>query len=158
MPSSRDRRWAVVAWVSVAGCAEDGEGDALVDPMEAVTTGEASSSASGSESSEVGTSGDVPPSAIPGRACPPDAFVDAQSFGMPLMTTWCTSCHSAALTGDERRGAPVGLDLESEAAVREYALRIFARAADDNLSMPPAGGPTEQERVLLGDWLACGAP
>jgi hypothetical protein len=32
------------------------------------------------------------------------------------------------------------------------------RAADQNATMPPAGAPGEDERTLLGEWLACGAP
>lgn len=39
-----------------------------------------------------------------------------------------------------------------------HASGIWIRAADQNFSMPPVGPPPEDERALLGEWLACGAP
>lgn len=77
------------------------------------------------------------------------------------MTTWCTSCHSTDLVQGERADAPLGVDFDTYDLVRANAQRIFARAADDQMDptwMPPAGGPTVDERYNLGDWLACNAP
>ena len=43
--------------------------------------------------------------------------------------------------------------------VRRFRDRIFARAAIDNDSMPPGpDDPSLQERIMLADWLTCGAP
>lgn len=77
---------------------------------------------------------------------------------MPFMSTWCASCHAAGLSGDDRRGAPADLNLDTHDAIREQLVRVYAAAGDEHETMPPAGGPTLDERVLLGDWLACGAP
>jgi uncharacterized membrane protein len=41
-------------------------------------------------------------------------------------------------------------------ALRE---RIFLRSAADNVSMPPGpDDPSEEERWMLAEWIACGAP
>jgi len=40
---------------------------------------------------------------------------------------------------------------------REPKPRWF-RAGDHNQTMPPVGGPDDDERGDLGEWLACGAP
>lgn len=95
---------------------------------------------------------------IEGRLCPPDSALTADSFGMPFMLTWCAGCHSAALPEGERAEAPLGVDLDTLQGTQALLLRVYARSADDNLTMPPAGGPSAEDRERLGDWLACGAP
>jgi hypothetical protein len=97
-------------------------------------------------------------SLIPGRACPSGSTLTYESFGEPFFNDWCTGCHSSALSADARRGAPVGVDYDSLAGIRAHLPQIWARAADNNATMPPAGGPTAPLRQSLGDWVACGAP
>lgn len=93
------------------------------------------------------------------RPCPEDSFLTYDNFGQPFMLSWCTGCHSEALdSAEERRDAPSGIDFDDAASTSIHLERIWIRAADDNTSMPPAGGPGEAERALLGEWLACGAP
>ncbi|MEE9386101.1 MAG: hypothetical protein V3V08_22035, partial [Nannocystaceae bacterium] len=57
-----------------------------------------------------------------------------------------------------RQGAPVDVVFDTVGAVRARAERIWARAGDQNSTMPPAGPAGDAERTLLGEWLACGAP
>jgi hypothetical protein len=95
---------------------------------------------------------------LAGRPCPEDNALSWENFGGPLMLNWCTGCHSAALPDGQRAGAPVGVDLDTPEAARQWAARIWARSADGNATMPPWGGPDEEDRFLLGQWLACGAP
>jgi uncharacterized membrane protein len=57
-----------------------------------------------------------------------------------------------------RHNAPLGVDFETLAKVRTRAERIYARAGDGYETMPPAGGPSAEARLLLGEWLACGMP
>jgi len=150
--------------LSFGACDEQSEGP---EPEPATSTGGESTgagtegeTASDSEGETEAGSGDESgeSSVITGRNCPPDAFVDAQNFGMPLMLTHCNGCHSASLPESMRQDAPLGIDFDTIEDVREHAERIYARAADNSETMPPVGGPTSEERVWLGDWLACGSP
>jgi hypothetical protein len=103
--------------------------------------------------------GDTDPwSTLADRPCPEDSTVDGLSFGVPFLLEWCNGCHSSALPEDERAGAPPDVSFDDIDAVHMHADRIWTRAADSNDTMPPAGGPTAEERALLGEWLACGAP
>lgn len=100
----------------------------------------------------------VLPSAIEGRECPTMSPLTYQSFGGPFFSNYCTSCHSSKLPSDRRNGAPAGVDFDTLGGIRARAERIYARAGDHNTTMPPAGGPSADQRKQLGDWLACGAP
>ncbi len=116
------------------------------------------------EPSDTGEEGGAPPGpaatfeSLDERPCPEESFVGYEDFGGPFIITWCNGCHASALPEAERQGAPLGIDFDSIERIREQAGRIWARSADHNVTMPPVGGPEEEERVLLGDWLACGAP
>ena len=91
------------------------------------------------------------------RPCPEDSYVGWEDFGGPFVYTWCTGCHSADMPEGARGDAPLGVDFDDVEDVRAWADRIWARAGDQNDTMPPVGGPDEEERALLGEWLACGA-
>lgn len=95
---------------------------------------------------------------IPGRPCPDGSVLTWESFGGPFLSDHCTGCHSSQLPADGRQGAPVGVELDTREGAMAWRDRIYARAADANAGMPPAGGPGAEERVLLGDWLTCGMP
>jgi len=79
------------------------------------------------------------------------------SFAQGWVTSWCTPCHASSLTGADRQGAPVGVDLETLEDVRAWADRVRARSVDAQ-SMPPGGGPSEASRERLGLFLDCGLP
>ena len=98
------------------------------------------------------------PETLAERACPEESFLTFQDFGGPFFFDWCTGCHSSAMPEGERQGAPPGVDFDTLEDMRAWADRIWARAGDHNETMPPIGGPHEEERVALGEWLACGAP
>jgi hypothetical protein len=99
-----------------------------------------------------------PWSSLEERPCPPDSFLTFENFGGPFILDHCKGCHSGALPADMRQDAPPGVDFDSLDDVRHWAPRIWARAADQNATMPPVGAPGPEERALLGEWLACGAP
>lgn len=101
---------------------------------------------------------DTSPSSIAGRECPDRSPLTYQSFGAPFFASYCTGCHSAKLAPELRAGAPPGIDFDTLDGIRARADRIYARAADDHTTMPPAGGPSAEQRRMLGDWLACGTP
>jgi uncharacterized membrane protein len=56
-----------------------------------------------------------------------------------------------------RQMAPVGVDFDTLDGARRFPDRIAARAAGGTPTMPPAGGPTIEERALLVEWIRCGA-
>ena len=66
----------------------------------------------------------------------------AQGFFM----TWCQACHSA--TAENRHGAPVGTDFDTEKSVMEWRERIIIRVIDDQ-SMPLGGGLSGDDLALL---------
>jgi uncharacterized membrane protein len=87
-------------------------------------------------------------------ACDRDPPLDYLTFGKPLMQTHCTGCHSSLVREDQRNDAPVGLDLDTYDDVVEWAERIRVRAVEEQ-DMPPGGGPSDEERALLAEWLDC---
>ena len=147
MRSPRDR--ALVGAAALAGalaaCFDGG-------PLPATGNG----NGNGNSDGDGGTGMTASP--IAGRACPPDSPLTYASFGEPFFASWCTGCHSSQNTGDARRNAPAGYDYDTLAGIRQWLPLIYAYAADDNTKMPAVGGPSDADRHLLGDWLACGAP
>ena len=126
-------------------------------PDDASDTGD-TGVAVGSSTGEAPTTGDGAWPSLDARPCPGDSALSSENFGAPFLLTHCTGCHHSSLGADERAGAPLGVDFDSLSDVRTRADRIWARAADHNADMPPAGGPAPDERRQLGEWLACGAP
>jgi hypothetical protein len=92
------------------------------------------------------------------RPCPEENDLSFEGFGGPFLISWCNGCHASGLPEAERQGAPVGIDFDDIELIRAQAERIWARSGDHNLTMPPVGGPEDDERTMLGEWLACGAP
>lgn len=102
-------------------------------------------------------------------ACKPDTSLDDypcpkegtkltyESFGQGYLAENCQTCHGQP--SSERKGAPEGFDFGTIESVRDHKARIFARAAADNVTMPPGpDDPPKQGRYQLAEWLACGAP
>jgi hypothetical protein len=92
------------------------------------------------------------------RPCPDDSYLSFESFGGPFLISWCGGCHTSGVPEAERQGAPLGVDFDDIDAVRTWSARIWARSGDHNVTMPPVGGPEAEDRAMLGEWLACGAP
>ncbi len=97
-------------------------------------------------------------------ACPPMSTLTYESFGEAFFTEYCTRCHASTLTTPTARsGAPPGYDFDTHAGVMMHLAAIDAVAAAGpmriNVFMPlgmPV--PSDAERDLLGEWIACGAP
>ncbi|MEM6926522.1 MAG: hypothetical protein AAF602_06325 [Myxococcota bacterium] len=77
------------------------------------------------------------------------------TVGHPFVLSWCTGCHGEGVPEGQRAGAPVGVDLDTEALVATFAERIAVRATGTEPDMPPAGGPSDREIEDLEMWLAC---
>lgn len=70
----------------------------------------------------------------------------------------CTECHSERPTNRAFRIAPEGVMLDTALQMKQYALRIEARAVVER-TMPLANmsGMTDEERRVLGRWVEAGA-
>ena len=91
------------------------------------------------------------------ESCPPDSELTWDNFGGAFLASHCQRCHAS--DAEDRNGAPTSYTFDSADQVRELSERIFVRAAGDNTSMPPGpDDPPAEERELLAEWLACGAP
>jgi uncharacterized membrane protein len=98
-----------------------------------------------------------------GAECLEESTLTWDTFGKPFMDKYCTRCHSSALSGSARQGAPNDHNFDAVAGVRDELEHVDGQAAAGpdavNTGMPiGAPTPTEDERRQLGEWLACGAP
>lgn len=80
-----------------------------------------------------------------------------ESFGAPFIANWCRGCHSAGLPSDMRQDAPAASNFDTLAEVHTWSDGIVSLAGSDPATMPPAGGPSDDERTLLVEWMTCGA-
>jgi hypothetical protein len=91
------------------------------------------------------------------EACPPDSQVTWRNHAKPLIDTWCTTCHTSLLSGEDRKGAPANVDFDTYQGVFNYRDRIHTVATGDSPRMPPAGGIPDIDRERLREWINCGA-
>lgn len=95
--------------------------------------------------------------------CPAASLLTYEDFGKGFMASYCLRCHSKAVTGAARGGAPSDHNFDDLSDIRALSDHIDQYAAAGpaaiNTVMPRGGPtPTEAERRKLGEWLACGAP
>jgi uncharacterized membrane protein len=97
-----------------------------------------------------------------GSTCPTDNPPTYASFGQTFFATYCTGCHSA--NAANRHDAPGDQNYDTEADIKKHASDIDEQAASGpdatNTSMPDLSGPVHmqpsmEERVELGQFLAC---
>lgn len=79
--------------------------------------------------------------------CPPESTLDYATFGEQMFADSCLSCHAG-------KESP---RLDSVEAIRSNKAAILQEAVETT-AMPESGDLTLEERQLLGEWLACGAP
>lgn len=105
-------------------------------------------------SSDEGGGGEPPPDPNSQRC--QESTLTYQNFAAPFVITWCRGCHGEAQPVAMRQNAPVGVNFDTAEQVRGSSVRIMARATGEEATMPPVGGPTDEERALLAEWIACG--
>lgn len=97
-----------------------------------------------------------------GSECPSSNAPTYGSFGKVFFDTYCTQCHSA--NSNARHDAPSDMNFDTEDEIRAHAADIDEEAAfgpnAKNTDMPDLGtavktAPTDEERTLLGQFLAC---
>ncbi len=85
-------------------------------------------------------------------------------WGQAFFASYCTRCHSSTLTtSDDRNGATPHANWDDLPTIRSYTKEIDSFAAGGpngiNHIMPPSDPrPSDDERIMLGEFLACGAP
>ena len=84
------------------------------------------------------------------------SYLDYQSFGEPFVLDWCRGCHSSAVPAGMRQLAPIDVNFDNAADIARHKDRIVLRATGATPTMPPAGGPSPEERALLAEWAGCG--
>ncbi|MBL9101566.1 MAG: c-type cytochrome [Myxococcales bacterium] len=114
-------------------------------------------------SAEAETADDPDEGTPSGGVCPDDSTLTWATFGEKFFTDYCTRCHSTALSGVDRQGAPDDHNFDTVELVRTQIEHIDGQAAAGPNSvntLMPIGDPkpTEDERKKLAEWLACGAP
>ena len=87
--------------------------------------------------------------------CAHDPTLTWDNFGNGYVTQFCNACHASTLPAELREGAPMGIDFDTYQGVLDYADRIEVRTVPEGADMPPGGGPSEEERARLGEWLDC---
>jgi uncharacterized membrane protein len=95
-----------------------------------------------------------------GSTCPPGSTLTYEGFARPFFGAYCTRCHASDKAAPDRSGAPSGYDWDVYGSIAEHASEIDAMAAGGprqiNRSMPPGDPrPSDADRKLLGQWLAC---
>ena len=64
----------------------------------------------------------------------------------------CQSCHASS--APERYGAPEEVTFDNYEQIQQW-LPAIEQSVLENETMPPSGGVTEEEKILLTHWLAC---
>lgn len=90
------------------------------------------------------------------RTCA-QSYLRYDNFGAPFIVNWCRACHSADTPPGMRQQAPDDVNFDNLSEIRRWSLQIRLTSGQGG-SMPPAGGPSDDERRMLVEWLGCGAP
>ncbi|NVB77068.1 MAG: hypothetical protein HOV81_01615 [Kofleriaceae bacterium] len=85
------------------------------------------------------------------------SYLDYDNFGAPFVINWCRGCHSSSVPQAMRQRAPLGVNFDTADDVRTWGAKIAEKTTGMTPTMPPAGGPSADERALLAEWLTCGA-
>lgn len=101
-----------------------------------------------------------------GATCPSTGTaLTYTNFGSDFFSNYCLDCHSSSKTGADREDAPIGMNFDTLALIKSHAAQIDIEAAASpkrtNTSMPPSSEskqPNSDERMKLGEWIACGTP
>lgn len=79
------------------------------------------------------------------------------AFGSPFMLDWCNGCHSNALPLGQRGDAPVNVNFDTLDDIHMWSAQIVTTAGPIQPTMPPSGGPSDDDRKTLEAWINCGA-
>lgn len=99
-----------------------------------------------------------------GTVCPDGGTaLTYENFGQEFVADFCLRCHSVEVEGDDREDAPSDHNFDTHFECMAFADHMDQKAGSGpestNEAMPPsAPRPTTEQRAMLSEWLACGAP
>jgi hypothetical protein len=85
--------------------------------------------------------------------CVHDPPLTYDNFGEGFATKFCTGCHSSLVPEEHRMEAPGDYNFDTYEGILTWADKIEPVVLDGE--MPPGGGPTEAEKRLFAEWMAC---
>ena len=91
--------------------------------------------------------------------CPQGTLLSYENFGSGFIDQYCLACHSKSKTEGFRGAAPHGTDFDTITEVQIFRTRILERTkAEAPNPMPPNRELPQIQRIVLHEWLNCGAP
>jgi hypothetical protein len=93
---------------------------------------------------------------------PTDPFCDGQpqvtwaNFGHGFLLGACQGCHAAS--APDRHDAPESVTFDTVDEAWAWDARILSRSTGEAPTMPPLGGVSDDDRLLLEIWLRCATP
>ncbi len=100
---------------------------------------------------EEGDSPDPEPS--PAEFCETVPLITWETFGEGFLTTHCQGCHASAALN--RHDAPEVFTFDTEQDAVKWIGAILSVATGEEPTMPPQGGPSDEDRERLRIWLEC---
>ena len=85
--------------------------------------------------------------------CADAPVVTWDNFGDGFLTENCQACHAS--TTDNRNGAPETVTFDTKEEAMIWADDILQVVTGDAPSMPPQGGISDDDRLLVTYWLTC---
>lgn len=76
-----------------------------------------------------------------------------EGFAQGFLITHCQGCHAS--TSPDRHDAPENVTFDTEEEALAWRERILITAGTEPYTMPPGGGPTDEDRERLVAWLTC---
>jgi len=98
--------------------------------------------------------GEADPSGADPLDCEEAPSIDWINFGEAFVVQNCNGCHHS--NTPDRYGAPEHAVFDTADDVWSRKGMVLATAGGDMPSMPPNGGTTERDRLMLEIWLTCG--
>ena len=85
--------------------------------------------------------------------CRHDPPLTYENYGEGFIDQFCTGCHSSLIAEEQRMGAPEAYNFNTYEGILYWADKM-AEPVDDGV-MPPGGGPTDIQKELFAEWMAC---
>lgn len=91
--------------------------------------------------------------------CPKGTLISYENFGSGFMARFCLSCHSRKIPTQQRAGAPGDTNFDTSEDVQRYRALILLKTNPASKNpMPPSREIPKTQKVILSEWLDCGAP
>jgi hypothetical protein len=104
-------------------------------------------------------------------SCANGSDLTYENFGSGFLAGYCIVCHSSTSKGDQRGGAPEGVDFDGPDNARLWRAEMYTHTVGTpsknnktgkttltGSDMPPSGNVPADEKALFAEWLNCGAP